>query len=96
MESRRVFIQVRAPHRDLTQGTITQLVRQACERAGLPHISPHQLRHTAATQMLRRGASLPEIAQVIRHRHLASTVIYAKVDQEALRPLGRPWPGGDL
>ena len=92
-ESRRVFIQTRAPHSDITRGAITAVVYQACERAGLARISPHQLRHTAATEMLRRGASLPEIAQVLRHRHLASTAIYAKVDANALRPLGRPWPG---
>lgn len=93
-KSRRVFIQARAPHRDITRGAITQVVYDACKRAGIPRISPHRLRHAAATEMLRRGASLPEIAQVLRHRHLASTAIYAKVDQDALRPLGRPWPGG--
>lgn len=92
-ESRRVFLPVRAPYRDLTPGAITGVVHQACKRTGVPHVSPHQLRHTAATEMLRRGASLPEIAQVLRHRHLCSTVIYAKVDERALRPLGRPWPG---
>jgi len=91
--SRRVFIQSRAPHRNITRGAITAVVLDASKRAGLPRISPHRLRHAAATEMLRRGASLPEIAQVLRHRHLASTAIYAKVDEEALRPLGRPWPG---
>lgn len=91
--SRRVFIQAHAPYRDLTPGAVTDIVHHACDRAGLPRISPHQLRHTAATEMLRRGASLPEIAQILRHRSLTSTAIYAKVDEEALRPLGRPWPG---
>jgi site-specific recombinase XerD len=43
--------------------------------------------------MLRAGASLPEVGQVLRHRSLLSTSVYAKVDQEALRPLARPWPG---
>ena len=91
--SRRVFIQARAPYRDLTQMTVAAAVYRACDRAGLARISPHRLRHTAASEMLRRGAALPEIAQVLRHRHLASTAIYAKVDEDALRPLGRPWPG---
>jgi site-specific recombinase XerD len=51
------------------------------------------LRHTVATEMLRAGASLPEIAGVLRHRSTATTAIYAKVDRVALRGLARPWPG---
>ena len=51
-----------------------------------------RLRHTAATEMLRRGASLAEIGQVLRHREQKTTAIYAKVDREALRALARPWP----
>jgi integrase/recombinase XerD len=50
------------------------------------------LRHTAATEMLRQGASLAEIGQVLRHREQKTTVIYAKVDRRALRALARPWP----
>jgi site-specific recombinase XerD len=46
--------------------------------------------------MLRRGASLDEIAQVLRHRHLSTTAIYAKVDRAALSELARPWPRGEL
>jgi site-specific recombinase XerD len=53
----------------------------------------HRLRHTAATQMLRHGASLTEIAQVLRHRHTDTTAIYAKVDRLALRQLAPSWPG---
>jgi integrase/recombinase XerD len=49
-------------------------------------------RHTAATEMLRAGASLPEVAQVLRHRTVATTAIYAKVDHLALRELAMPWP----
>jgi len=52
------------------------------------------LRHTAATEMLRRGASLPEIGQVLRHREIKTTARYAKVDRKALRELARPWPDG--
>jgi site-specific recombinase XerC len=54
----------------------------------------HRLRQIAATEMLRAGASLPEVAEVLRHRDLATTAIYAKVDRRALRALARPWPGG--
>ena len=59
-------------------------------------LGAHRLRHTAATEMLRGGASLSEIAQVLRHRHLDTTAIYAKVDRVSLRQLAQPWPGGDL
>ena len=54
----------------------------------------HRLRHTAATQMLRAGASLTAIAQVLRHRHSDTTAIYAKVDRHGLRNLAWPWPTG--
>jgi integrase/recombinase XerD len=53
----------------------------------------HRLRHTAASEMLRAGATLPEVGQVLRHRHTRSTAIYAKVDREALTQIARPWPG---
>ena len=59
----------------------------------MPRAGAHRLRHSLATQMLRAGASLPEVGQVLRHRSQLSTAIYAKVDQDALRPLARPWPG---
>jgi integrase/recombinase XerD len=67
-------------------------VRAACDRAGLPRVGSHRLRHTAATEMLRKGASLLEIGQVLRHREQRTTAVYAKVDREALRALARPWP----
>ena len=66
---------------------------RACDRAGLERRGAHQLRHALATEMLRAGASLPEVGQVLRHRSQLSTSLYAKVDQNALRPLARPWPG---
>jgi len=73
---------------------VTNVVVAAGSRAGLGQIAAHRLRHTAATEMLRAGATLPEIGQVLRHRSLLTTAIYAKVDREALRSLARPWPGG--
>lgn len=92
--SRRLFLKSRAPQGDLCAGTVQAVVRSASRRAQLPLRSAHQLRHTAATQMLRGGASLQAIAEVLRHQSLDTTAIYAKVDHLALRPLARPWPGG--
>jgi integrase/recombinase XerD len=90
--SRAVFVRVTAPRRELNRSTIGWVVRAACDRAGLPRVGAHRLRHTAATEMLAGGASLAEIGQVLRHREQKTTVIYAKVDHTALRPLARPWP----
>ena len=89
---RSVFIRVKAPHRGLTSTGITQVVAAASKRAGLGTIYAHRLRHSAATGMLRAGASLAEVGQVLRHRRPDTTAIYAKVDTEALRALARPWP----
>ena len=86
-------MRIKAPHRALTSGGVTQIVAAAARRAGLGRIHAHRLRHTAATQMLRAGASLPEIGQLLRHRRALTTAIYAKVDREALRTIARPWPG---
>lgn len=93
--SRKLFLKTRAPHGELTSGTVGCVVARACLRAGLPHRSAHQLRHTAATRMLRRGSSLQEVAEVLRHQSVDTTAIYAKVDHAALRSLARPWLGGD-
>ena len=92
--SRAVFLLARAPFCALTGGTVTGIVHRACIRAELPAVHAHRLRHTAATELLRAGGSLPEVAQVLRHRQLATTTIYAKVDRRSLRELARPWPGG--
>ncbi|MGH8893535.1 MAG: tyrosine-type recombinase/integrase [Actinomycetes bacterium] len=76
-EATTVFTTVRAPHRGLTSG-VSAIVRAACGRAGLPAIHAHRLRHTAATEMLRAGASLPEVGQVLRHPSVLTTAIYAR------------------
>lgn len=91
--ARQVITRVRAPHGPLTSGGIAAIVDAACRRAGVDHIHAHQLRHTAATEMLRAGAGLVEIGQVLRHRSLITTAIYAKVDRGGLRELASPWPG---
>jgi integrase len=94
--SRAVFLQSRAPYRASTSATIGALATKALRAAGIMRGGAHRLRHTAATQMLRRGASLTEIAQVLRHRHIDTTAIYAKVDHVQLRKLAQPWPDNVL
>jgi integrase/recombinase XerD len=91
--TRAVFTTMNPPGRPLSSGAIGHVVRTACRMAGLSRIGAHRLRHSLATEMLRAGASLPEVGQVLRHRSARSTAIYAKVDQIALRPLARHWPG---
>jgi len=92
-QGRSVFVRVHAPHRALTTGGVTEVVFDAAQRAGLPKMHAHRLRHTAATAMLAAGSPLPEVGQVLRHRSMLSTAIYAKVDRNALAVLARPWPG---
>jgi integrase/recombinase XerD len=92
-QSRAVFVTVRRPYRQLTPEAVRAVMGRACDRAALERRGAHRLRHALATEMLRAGASLPEVGQVLRHRSLLSTAVYAKVDQNALRPLARPWPG---
>lgn len=89
---RSVFVRVHAPHRALTTGGVTMVVFDAAQRAGLGKMHAHRLRHTAATAMLRAGSPLPEVGQVLRHRSMLTTAIYAKVDRDALAVLARPWP----
>ena len=95
-ETRRVFVRTKAPRGGLAgPGAVSMIVRRALKRAGLrpPLKGAHLLRHSLATGLLRRGASMAEIAQVLRHRSSATTEIYAKVDLDGLRSLARPWPG---
>jgi integrase/recombinase XerD len=88
-----VFTRLRAPHRGLSSGGVSMVVRHACDRAGLPRVGAHRLRHTAATELLRAGSSLRDVGQVLRHRSPDSSSIYAKVDRLALSTLVQPWPG---
>jgi site-specific recombinase XerD len=90
--TRCLFLRHRAPCRAATSGMVIAIAGKALRRAGVASGGGHRLRHTAATLMLRRGASLTEIAQVLRHRHIDTTAIYAKVDRDALRSLAQPWP----
>lgn len=92
--SQRVFTRIRAPHQGLTVGGVGALVKAAGLRAGIPDVHAHRLRHTAATRMLAGGADLVEVGQVLRHASVFTTSIYAKVDDQRLRPLALPWPIG--
>jgi site-specific recombinase XerD len=94
---RNVLVRGYAPYTPfVASGPVSVLVRKAIERAGVKsaRTGAHIFRHSLATEMLRRGASLTEIGSVLRHRDPDSTAIYAKVDLEALRELAVPWPGG--
>jgi site-specific recombinase XerC len=90
---RQVFVATKAPMRAIPPGLVSDVTHRACDRAGRPRVGAHRLRHTLATEMLRRGANIVEVSQVLRHRDLATTAIYAKVDFAALRTVAQPWPG---
>lgn len=94
--SRRVFLRRRAPHVGLSgPATVCEVAREALRRAGLRpagRVGAHVFRHSLATRMIRRGASLGEISQVLRHRSIDTTRLYAKVEFEALRGVALPWP----
>lgn len=95
--SRRVFLRARASNRGfLTQCAVGSIVRHAILRTGIeaPTTGAHQFRHGLATQMLRQGASLAQIGELLGHKSPETTKIYTKVDLEALRTLALPWPGG--
>ena len=94
---RNVFVRGYAPYTPfVASAPVSVLVRKAIERADVKsaRTGAHVFRHSLATEMLRRGASLDEIGRVLRHRHPDTTAIYAKVDLKALRSLALPWPGG--
>lgn len=91
--TRRVFLTVRAPRRPIRPDLVGDVVARACRRAGLAPAGAHRLRHGLATEMLRQGATMTSISQVLRHSDLATTALYAKVDAGRLRQVARPWPG---
>ena len=95
VSSRRVFIRLKAPYAELSvRSTVTTIVKRAVKRAGIqvPMGGAHLFRHSLATNMLRGGASMAEIGEVLRHRSPNTTEIYAKVDFDGLRTLAQPWP----
>ncbi len=90
---RAIFLGLDAPHAPLSRGGVKSIVHHCCDRAGLTRVGPHRLRHTVATETLRAGGSLTEVAQLLRHRWVETTATYAKVDHNSLRALALPWPG---
>jgi site-specific recombinase XerD len=95
--TRHIFIRLRAPRRGFANSiAISTIVARTLKRAGIdsPHTGAHLFRHSLATEMLRQGACLADIAHLLRHRSFNTTTIYAKVDLIALRSLAQPWPGG--
>jgi site-specific recombinase XerD len=93
---RHVFIRSVAPYKGFSNTTaIGHIVRKSLKKAGIKKMrsGSHLLRHTCATQMLRRGATLSEIGEILRHQSVDTTMIYAKVALDDLAPLASPWPG---
>jgi integrase/recombinase XerD len=93
-EDRSLFVRLDAPRTGLSSGAVTAMVQTAGRRAGVTVTGAHQLRHTVAVELLRAGAPMSEISDLLRHRRPATTAIYAKVDWTALVPLARHWPVG--
>lgn len=89
---RGLFLSVHAPRRQVTRGAVGGIAVRAGRVAGLEAAGAHRLRHSLATGLLRQGASLTEVGQVLRHASVTSTAIYAKVDRLTLMALARPWP----
>lgn len=98
LASRVVFLSGNAPLRPIRSSVVSDVVKRQLERAGIdsPRKGAHQFRHGLATELLRQGASLGEIGELLGHRHPDTTAIYAKVDLVSLRALAMPWPGGAI
>ena len=98
--SRHLFLHCRAPFRPLTDATaISRMAARALRRAGITasaRLGAHTFRHTAASQMVNQGASFKDVADVLGHRSLQTTGIYAKLDVEALAAVALPWMGDAL
>ncbi len=93
--SRRIFVRHRAPvDEPIGAGVVRQAVRDAYRDCGLSHTRVHVLRHTLASRLLREGSTLKEVADVLRHRDLDTTLIYTKIDTARLAAVALPWPGG--
>ena len=89
-----VFVRRMAPHDEpIGVDAIRRIVRDAFRRAGIPHGRGHALRHTVACRIINQGGSIKEVADVLRHRSLNTSMIYAKVDYGALSGVALPWPG---
>lgn len=89
-----VFVRVLAPHDvPISAYAVHRVIRDAYHRIGIKHGRAHALRHTMASRMLEHGSSLKDIADVLRHRSLNTSLIYAKLDSRSLLAVALPWPG---
>ncbi|MBP7636691.1 MAG: tyrosine-type recombinase/integrase [Kiritimatiellae bacterium] len=94
--SRNVFLRAKAPYRELAgSSSVYRVAADALARAGLtpPRRGAHLFRHSLATNLMRNGATLGEIGQILHHRDPNTTAIYAKADIAGLRAVALPWPG---
>lgn len=99
-DRRHLFVRHRAPHMPFKDGQVLNgILLDALARAGIkppsPYVGSHLLRHSLAVGLIRRGATIGEVADVLRHRGRASTLIYARFDVEGLRDLALPWPAAE-
>ena len=92
--AREVFLQLRGAPVGVSRNAVVFVSRRASERAGIAVVGGHRLRHSAATELLRKGASLREVGQILRHDHSTTSAIYAKVDLTVLSSVVRPWSEG--
>ena len=91
-----IFIRHQAPiDQPISSSGIQKVIKQAHLRIGLPHSGAHALRHTLACRLVENGSSLKEVADVLRHRSLNTTLIYAKLDTPKLSAVPLPWPGSE-
>jgi len=89
-----IFVRRRGSHdQPITSAAVQKVIKRACRRCGLMHSSSHALRHTLACRLVENGSSLKEVADVLRHRSLNTTLIYAKLDTPKLSAVPLPWPG---
>lgn len=89
-----VFVRHLAPRdQAMTAHAVRSVIRRAYQRIGLTHSRSHALRHTLACRLVEHGSSLKEVADVLRHRSLNTTLIYAKLDTPKLSAVALPWPG---
>jgi integrase/recombinase XerD len=95
--NRAVFVRHVAPYDvPIRSGVVRRAVREAYQRCGSSHSRVHILRHSMASRLLRQGAPLKEIADLLRHRSLDTSMIYTKVDLRRLEAVALPWPGRQL
>ena len=95
--SRALFVSIRSPHQPFKRSRIlNKILKEAFAKTELtpppPYVGAHILRHSLATNLVRRGASLEETGDMLRHRTRASTMIYARLDLDGLRSIAQPWP----